>query len=295
MDHGHLFRLDGRTALVTGASSGLGVTFAEALAGAGARVVVAARRLDKLREVEQRIASAGSEAMAVQCDVGDPAQVEAALEAACRHFGRVDIMVNNAGIAAEVGAVPENIPHELFEETIRINLLGTWYGCREAGRRMLADGRGGSIINIASICGLGAYQDWPSAYQASKAAVINLTRNLAVSWAERGVRVNALAPGWFSTEMTGGVLSLPSVKKWVEDGAAMRRLGDVTELIGPLLFLASDASSYVTGETLVVDGGASVSMGVSRLPEEFNQLRENAPGGMGKRIVARRAEGMAAD
>jgi NAD(P)-dependent dehydrogenase (short-subunit alcohol dehydrogenase family) len=294
MNHAQLFRLDGRTALVTGASSGLGVTFAEALAAAGARVVVAARRLDKLREVEQRIGATGAQAMSVRCDVGDPAQVESAVEAACRRFGRLDIMVNNAGIAAEAAAVPENIPHELFEETIRINLLGTWYGCREAGRRMLADGRGGSIINIASICGLGAYHDFPSAYQASKAAVINLTRNLAVSWAERGVRVNALAPGWFASEMTGGLLSLPTFKRWVEDGAAMRRVGGVEELIGPLLFLASDASSYVTGETLVVDGGASAAMGVSRLPEEFNQLRENAPGGMGRRIGAR-AEGMAAD
>jgi NAD(P)-dependent dehydrogenase (short-subunit alcohol dehydrogenase family) len=295
MPQAQLFRVDNRTAFVTGASSGLGVTFAEALAAAGARVVLAARRLDKLREVEQRIAATGVPAMSVQCDVGDPAQVESAMAEACRRFGRVDIMVNNAGIAAEVGAVPENIPHELFEETIRINLLGTWYGCREAGRRMLADGGGGSIINIASICGLGAYQDWPSAYQASKAAVINLTRNLAVSWAERGVRVNALAPDWFTTEMTGGVLSLPSVKKWVEDGAAMRRLGEVEELVGPLLFLASDASSYVTGETLVVDGGASVSMGVSRLPEEFNQLRERSPQGIGKRIGVPRADGMAAD
>ena len=174
MSISNLFRLDGRTAFVTGASSGLGVVFAEALAAAGANVALAARRKDKLREVEARIQSNGGNAVSVACDVSDPAQVEAAVEQACNRFGRIDILVNNAGIAVDGGAVPESLPNELFEQTIRVNLMGTWYCCREVGRRMLAEG-GGSIINVASIAGMSGVADFPVAYQSSKAAVINLT------------------------------------------------------------------------------------------------------------------------
>jgi NAD(P)-dependent dehydrogenase (short-subunit alcohol dehydrogenase family) len=285
VDLAHLYRLDNRTAFVTGASYGLGVTFAEALASAGANVVLAARSLDKLRDVEARLTAGGANAVALQCDVTDPAQVESAIAAGWERFGRIDILVNNAGQSADGGAVPENIPHEAFEQTVRVNLLGTWYCCREVGRRMLADGRGGSIINMASIGGLGGVADFPSAYQASKAAVINLTRNLACSWADRGVRVNALAPGWFPSEMTAMVLGHPAFRKWAEQGAAMARLGDPQELVGPLLFLASAASSFVTGHTLVVDGGTSAAMGVSRFPDEFTELlAEHAPGGVGRKI-----------
>src|SRR6185437_9506993 len=159
MNIDNLFRLDGRTAFVTGASSGLGVTFAEALSAAGAHVVLAARREDRLHELANRIQATGGRALALRCDVGDPAQVDDAIARSWDHFGRIDIVVNNAGIVAEGPVVPEKVPHEAFEQTMRVNLLGTWYCAQAAAQRMLTDGRGGSIINISSIAGLGATPD----------------------------------------------------------------------------------------------------------------------------------------
>ena len=296
MHSGKLFRVEGRTAFVTGASSGLGVTFAEALADAGANVVLVARREDRLHDLANGLKLKGVQALALRCDVSDPKQVEAAIDQACQCFGRVDILVNNAGIVAEGPAVPEKIPHHAFEATMRVNLFGTWYCCQSAARRMLADGRGGSIINISSIAGLAGAPDFPLAYQVSKAAVLNLTRNLAVSWADRGVRVNAIAPGWFLTEINEQVLAHPDFRKWAESGAALNRIGEPKELIGALLFLASDASTYVTGQTIAVDGGTSASIGVSRLPDSFKaMIAEQMPDGMAQSIRPDKSEGIAAD
>lgn len=280
-----LFRVDGRTAFVTGASSGLGVTFARGLVSAGANVVPAARRTNRLREVEEGTRAPGGQVLSVKCDVTDEKQVEEAVAAACERFGRIDVLVNNAGQVVDGGSVAENLPHELFHQTMNVNLTGTWYCCREVGRRMLADGGGGSIINISSICGIAGLHDFPVAYQASKAAVINLTRNLALSWADRGVRVNAIAPGWFPSEMSDPVLGQKDFHRWASEGAAMGRIGDPQELVGPLLFLASDASSYVTGQTLAVDGGTSAGIGVVRPPDIFRR-----PDEAGQKIgVAQRA------
>ena len=291
-----LFRVDGRTAFVTGASSGLGVTFAEALAAAGAKVVLVARREQRLREMARKIEADGGNVLVVPCDVADAQQVEAAIARAWDHFGRVDIVVNNAGIVAEGPAVPEKISAEAFAATMQVNLFGTFYGCQSAATRMLADGGGGSIINISSVAGLGGTPDFPAAYQASKAAVLNLTRALAVSWADRGVRVNAIAPGWFLTEINEQVLAHPDFRRWAEQGAAMNRIGKVEELVGALLFLASDASTYVTGQTIIVDGGMSASMGVSRLPDSFKELvAEQMPGGTAKQIRPETKTANAAD
>jgi NAD(P)-dependent dehydrogenase (short-subunit alcohol dehydrogenase family) len=281
---GRLFNLSGKTAMVTGASSGLGVTFAMALAAAGAQVALAARRTERLSGVAAEIVAAGGKALPVACDVGDAEQVEAALKTAEEGLGRVDILVNNAGVVAESAIVPENVPHDLFEQTLRVNLLGTWYCCRAAGRRMLADGKGGSIINVSSIAGLGGVADFPTAYQASKSAVLNLTRNLACSWANRKVRVNALAPGWFPSEMTEDFFKMDGAREWVSKAAPMGRVGEPEELVGGLLFLASDASSFVTGQTLAIDGGISATISHS-MPESISRiLSENSPNGLGKRI-----------
>ncbi len=281
------FSLEGKTALVTGASHGLGVTFAETLAGAGANVVLAARSLDKLEALAKRLEAAGTKALAMKCDVGNPDDVAATVAAGWRHFGRIDVLVNNAGVVAESMATPERIPHELFEQTIRVNVLGTWYCCREIGARQLADGKGGSIVNIASIAGLVGVADFPTGYQSSKAAVINLTRNLAASWADRGIRVNAIAPGWFPSELTGPVFGIPEYLRWVSEAAPLGRIGDPAELAGPLLLLASNAGSFITGHTLVVDGGLSATGAGGRMPQKVSDVfAAHAPNGLGTRIEA---------
>ena len=281
-----LFNVTGKAAIVTGASYGLGVTMAETLAQAGARVALVARSVDKLQRVAESIKKQGGTAEVVTCDVGDSAQVANMFARILQKFGRVDILVNNAGVVADGGAMPEQVPDELFEKTVRINLFGVWYCCREVGASMLRNGKGGSIINIASISGMAGWRDNPPAYQATKAAVINLTRNLACSWGDRGVRVNAIAPGWFPSEMTNPFLDMGPLTARLCAAAPLGRLGDPKELAGPLLFLASEASSFVTGHTLVVDGGFSAGSGQFSFPEEtYRVLEELMPGGIGKRIM----------
>jgi len=285
-NHASMFDLAGKTAVVTGASYVLGVTMAETLAEAGAQVALVARSAGKLQSVADVIAKQGGTAVAFVCDVGDSAQVAKMAAAVLAKFGRVDILMNNAGIVADGGAMPEMLPNELFEQTVRINLLGLWYCCREFGAAMLREGKGGSIINISSIAGMAGWRDNAPAYQATKAAVINLTKNLACSWGDRRVRVNAIAPGWFPSELTKPLLAMSSMIERLSAGAALGRLGDPKELVGPLLFLASEASSFVTGHTLVVDGGFSAGSGQFSFPEEFYAIMGEAmPNGIGKRIM----------
>ena len=281
-----MFDVSGKTAIVTGASYGLGVTFAEVLAEAGANVVLAARSKEKLDAVARSIEDRGGNALSQVCDVADPASVKALVEAAVNAFGRVDICVNNAGIAADAGIMPEKMPDDAFVQTINVNVLGTWYCSREVAERMLTDGKGGSIINIASIMGVLGQQNGPAAYQASKGAVINLTRSLGASWSDRGVRVNAIAPGWFPSEMTNGWFAVPQFLERFVNEAPMGRIGDPAELAGPLLFLASDASSFVTGQTIMVDGGASAAMG-GNYSRELYEVAAAVIGPLGERITAR--------
>lgn len=279
------FSVAGRTAIVTGASSGLGVRFAHVLSEAGANVVLAARREEQLAQVAKEIEAAGRTAVALRCDVGDPSSVKEMVAAAFDRFGVVDVLVNNAGVSAEAGLMPERVPDDLFAQTINVNVNGTFSCCREVAARLLAAGRKGSIINVASVAGLGGVQNFPPAYQASKAAVINLTRNLAISWADRGVRVNALCPGWFPSEMTAGWFAVPAFLERFQDQAPMRRVGDISELDGPLLFLASDASSFVTGQVLAVDGGASAALGNDPYTDDLYSLQAAVIGEGGTRIL----------
>ncbi len=286
MDVGGLFSVKGKTAIVTGASSGLGERFAEVLAGAGANVVLAARRTDRLNEAAKRIEDTGGTALAQTCDVSDSQSVQALVAEACQRFGRVDILVNNAGLSAEAGLMPERIPDELFVQTIQVNLNGVYFCCRAVAERMLADGKGGSIINIASIMGLSGQQNAPVAYQASKAAVINITRNLACSWADREVRVNCIAPGWFESEMTAGWFAVPQFLARFKAQAPMNRIGRRDELDGVLLYLASEASSFVTGQTFAVDGGLSAAVSGPQYDAElFAMQAAIIPGGLGERIM----------
>jgi NAD(P)-dependent dehydrogenase (short-subunit alcohol dehydrogenase family) len=283
----NLLDLSGRTALVTGASSGLGVTFSEALAEAGASVVVSARRAERLEELAGRIEEAGGRAMPVACDVTEPDQVAAMARAAVERFGRLDVLVCNAGTAGDGGPMAEKLPHALFEQTVRVNLLGVWYCCRDVGALMLEQGSG-TIVNVSSTAGLAGVQHFPPAYQATKAAVINLTRNLALSWAGRGVRVNALAPGWFPSEMASPFIEAPVYGDHILRHEPTGRVGDPAELVGPLLFLASDASRRMTGQTLVIDGGHSAGlMGAVYGQELYDFHAAVVPDGLGERIMPR--------
>jgi NAD(P)-dependent dehydrogenase (short-subunit alcohol dehydrogenase family) len=242
--------LEGRVAIVTSTSSGLGRRFAEVLDGAGASVVLASRR----HEADLELAGRLRDALPVACDVREPADREALLQAAVSRFGRVDILVNNAGIAASAPAEDETL--EQLQALIDTNLTAVFGLTQVVGRHMLAQ-RSGVIVNIASPAAALSLDRYPlAAYGASKAGVVALTREIAYQWGGRGVRVNALAPCFFPAGTTGW-LQDPDQVAWISANAALGRPPRLEELDGPLLFLASDASSYVTGQTLYVDGGWS--------------------------------------
>jgi NAD(P)-dependent dehydrogenase (short-subunit alcohol dehydrogenase family) len=244
-----VFTVDGRAAIVTGASSGLGDRFARVLAANGARVLAVARRTERL----EALAAEAPGVIPFAADVTDDDARAAIVEAALDAFGAVDILVNNAGVGSALPAIKE--PIEAFEATIGINLTATFDLARRCAVPMIAAERG-SIVNIASIAGLVAGTPLCSAsYSASKGAVVNLTRQLGVEWARKGVRVNAVAPGWFPSEMSDQ-LPPPARERALED-SAMHRFGEPEELDGILLFLASDASSYCTGQVFVIDGGGT--------------------------------------
>jgi NAD(P)-dependent dehydrogenase (short-subunit alcohol dehydrogenase family) len=247
------FRLDDKVAIVTGASSGLGVSFALACAQAGADVVLAARRVEKLSETAELVRSAGRRALTVATDVTDPAQCRAMVDAAVGEFGHVDVLVNNAGVGTAVPATRE-APDE-FRSVIDINLNGSYWAAQSCGRVM---GPGSSIVNISSILGLTTAGLPQAAYSASKAAVIGLTRDLAQQWGSRkGIRVNAIAPGFFQSEMSDQYK--PEYIESMRPRVLLGRMGDPVELAATLVWLVSDAGGYVTGQTIVVDGGVSIT------------------------------------
>jgi NAD(P)-dependent dehydrogenase (short-subunit alcohol dehydrogenase family) len=252
-DPSQAFRLDGKVAVVTGASSGIGAALAEGLAAAGARVALAARRGDRLDAMAERLRARGGDAHPFVCDVTKGADVDrVACEIAAR-LGPADVLVNNAGVSAVVPA--EHEPDDGFQAIVDVNLVGSFRCAQRFGRDMLAAGRG-SIVNVASILGVVGVGQIPQAsYAAAKGGVINLTRELAAQWARRGVRVNALAPAWFPSEMTEEMFRDERSLRWLRSRTPMGRPGRLEELVGPVLFLASDAASYVTGQTLLVDGG----------------------------------------
>jgi len=255
-DPAKLFDLSGRVAVVTGASSGLGSQLARALCAAGAQVVVSARRKDRLDALVEELIDAGGSAAALACDVGVEADIDALADAVVGAHGHVDVLVNNAGIT-EVGPA-EDEDAEVWRRVLSTNLDGVFFCAQRFGRVMLGQGSG-SIINVASVLGLvGAGQIPQASYAASKGAVVNLTRELAAQWARRGVRVNAIAPGWFESEMTGDMFSDERSKKWMAGRTPMGRPGHEGELDGALLYLASDAASFVTGQILAVDGGWTI-------------------------------------
>nr|WP_314143042.1 SDR family oxidoreductase [uncultured Rhodococcus sp.] len=247
------FRLDGRVVIVTGASSGLGVAFARAAAEAGADVVLAARRVDKLAQTAELIDSVGGRSITVATDVVDPDQCTAMVEAAVTEFGKVDILINNAGVGTAYPATRET--PEQFRSVIDINLNGSYWAAQACGRVMAP---GSSIVNISSILGLTTAGLPQAAYSASKAAIIGLTRDLAQQWgARKGIRVNAIAPGFFKSEMTDSYQ--PGYLDSMAPRMILGRKGDPEELAATAIWLASDAGGYVTGQTIAVDGGITIT------------------------------------
>ena len=249
------FSLEGKVALVTGASSGFGRHFASVLARAGAKVVLAARRTEQIQAATQEIIAAGGEAFAVTMDVTDSASVSAALDQAEQAFGVVTVVINNAGIT--IPKLLLDLTDDDWQSVINTNLNGVAYVTRESARRMVNAGTGGSIVNIASILAE-RVQKALTNYAASKAAVVQFTKTAALELAQHNIRVNALCPGYFNTELNG---------EWfkTDDGQALikripqRRTGELQELNGPLLLLASDAGSLMTGSAVIVDGGHVLS------------------------------------
>jgi gluconate 5-dehydrogenase len=250
-----LFDLSGKTAIVTGGGAGIGRQMAQALAESGANLVLCARKVERCEQAAAELSQLGVRALGLGCDVRAPDDVQAVVDRTREEFGGVDVLVNNAGTVW--GAPPEDTPLHGWQKVIDVNLTGVFLFSQAAGRVMIEAG-GGKIVNIASVAGLGgAPPEIMNAipYHASKGGVIAFTRDLACKWAQRGINVNAIAPGWFPSDMSRYVLDRQG--EALVDHIPLRRFGGQDDLKGAVVFLASSASDYVTGHTLVVDGGES--------------------------------------
>lgn len=246
-----LFGLTGKVALITGGGTGIGREAAIALARSGAKVAVVGRRIDKLEESVAAIKAAGGQAMATAMDVSDPASIHSGLDAIQAELGVVDILINNAGVESEHTLAQTDETE--WDRVLGVNLVGPWRLAKELLETWSKLSRGGNIINIGSITGL-APQKGLATYAISKAAILHMTKIMALEWARYGVRINAIAPGYYRTDMSADFLDSPSGQKLIKN-IPMRRPGELSELVGAMVYLASDASSYMSGATLVIDGG----------------------------------------
>ena len=255
MKVGDLFDLTGKVAIVTGGGSGIGRQMAEGLAEMGADLVLCSRHLERCEAAAAEFGELGVRAVGMRCDVRDPTEVEAVVERTRHELGRIDVLVNNSGTVW--GAAPEDTPLEGWQKVVDVNLTGTFLFSQAAGRVMIEES-GGKIVNIASVAGLtGSPPEIMNAiaYNATKGGVISFTRDLACKWARHGITVNAIAPGWFPSDMSNVVLETHGDE--LRDAIPLRRFGGPDDLKGAVVFLASAASDYVTGQTIVVDGGQS--------------------------------------
>jgi len=250
-----LFDLTGKTAIVTGGSRGIGVEMAEGLAEAGANLMLCARRAEWLDETVEAFRANNYNVEGKLCDVSKAEDIQAVVDETVNKFGKIDILINNAGISW--GAMPEDMPLAKWQQVLDVNLTGCFLFAQAVGREMLKQNNG-SIINIASISGITSSANGPfyAGYAASKAGLIGLTRELAASWGRRGIRVNAIAPGFFHSRLADAVIDI--YERSIQENNVIPRIGEEGELKGVTVFLASEASSYITGQTIVVDGGMTV-------------------------------------
>ena len=271
-----MFDFNGKTVLITGASYGLGEQFAYAFADAGADLVLTARSEDLLQNVADNCKSKGSEVIAATGDVSIEDDVRAVVEAGIEAHGKIDILINNAGIADMRGVAPEHFDSETFNQIISVDLVGAFYYARECGRHML-ENSSGSIVNIGSILGNGASENGVIAYSAAKGGLRNMTLQLGSEWADRGVRVNSVSPGFIVTEMTRVALEAMGIDKWIASRTPMRRVGESQEVTNAVMFLASDLASYITGVDLLVDGGTNASNGTFQIPPIHHEWNVETP------------------
>ena len=261
-----MFDFSGKTVLVTGASYGLGEGFAHAFAAAGAELILTSRSADLLEQVATVCRDQGSPKVTVVVgDVSVESDVAAVVEAGIAAHGGIDVLINNAGVSDLRGVAPEQFDMQTWNWIISVDLNGAFMFMRDVGRHMLGRGTG-SIVNICSIMGHGANELNIIAYTAAKGALRNLTLQLGCEWADRGVRVNSVSPGFIVTEMVRPALEGLGMDKWIASRTPMRRIGELHEIVGPVLFLASDAASYITGHDLCVDGGTNAANGYFQIP-----------------------------
>jgi NAD(P)-dependent dehydrogenase (short-subunit alcohol dehydrogenase family) len=290
-----MFDFTGKTVLITGASYGLGEGFAHAFAKAGADLILTARSAEILEGVAEVCRAEGSKVTVVPGDVSVEADVLKVVQTGIANHGKIDVLVNNAGVSDMRGVSAERFDMETWNWILSVDLNGAFMYLREVGRHMLETG-GGSIVNICSIMGHGANELNIIAYTAAKGGLRNVTMQLGCEWADRGVRVNSVSPGFIVTEMVRPAIEGLGMDKWIASRTPMRRIGELEEIVGPVMFLASDASSYITGHDLNVDGGTNAANGYFQIPPiHFEWNKDTAPRvGEGYAGVAPRPEWYAA-
>lgn len=271
-----MFNFTDKTVLITGASYGLGEQFAYAFAEAGANLVITARSADLLENVAATCRDKGSRVTVVAGDVSVEADVEKVINTGIAEQGGIDVLINNAGIADPRGLVSEQYDSETFNRILSVDLTGAFYYARNCGKHMLERGSG-NIVNICSILASGANENNIIGYTAAKGGLLNMTYQLGVEWADRGVRVNSVSPGFIITEMTRPMLEALGMDKWIASRTPMRRLGEVQEVTNAVMFLASDLASYITGVDLLVDGGTNAGNGTFQIPPIHYEWNKDAP------------------
>jgi NAD(P)-dependent dehydrogenase (short-subunit alcohol dehydrogenase family) len=277
-----MFDFSGKTVLITGVSYGLGESFAHSFAEAGADLLLTARTADLLEAVADSCREKGSTVTTVVGDVSIEEDVARVTAAGIENHGRIDVLINNAGIGDLRGYCAESYDMETFQNIVQVNMVGAYMYARDVGRHMLHSG-GGSIVNIASYLGVVASEFSQIPYSIAKGGMIQMTRQLGVEWADRGVRVNAVSPGFIITEMVRLPLETLGVDKWIASRTPMRRVGEVAEVVEPVMFLASDSAGYITGANLEVDGGTASSGGTWQIaPGHFEHNKETAPRAPGR-------------